>query len=108
FYCVDFKILNIAGLEIRISLLFNIYVNLGASIGLLIGILIFLFNKNRITLYTFVIVLFSFIASIILLSFLFVMFDVPYSLVFARTVIPDIEFNTITSIATMVALSIGG
>ena len=105
---VAFNILNIAGLGIGMSLLFNIDVKLGASIGLLIGILIFLFNKNRITLYTFVIVLFSFIVSIILLSFLFVMFDVPYSLVFARTVIPDIEFNTITSIATMVALSIGG
>src|SRR5699024_5043859 len=57
---------------------------------------------------TFVIVLFSFIASIILLTFLFVLLYVPYSLGFACSLIPDIEFNTITSIATIVSLSIVG
>lgn len=105
---IAFNIINISGLGIGISLLFNVDIKLGASIGLMIAILFYLLNRNRITLETFIGVMLSFIIAIILLAYAFTATDVPYDVTLAKTVLPMIDYDIVTTIAMMVALSIGG
>lgn len=105
---IAFNIINILGLGIGISLLFNVDIKLGASIGLMIAILFYLLNRNRITLETFIGVMLSFIIAIILLAYAFTATDVPYDVTLAKTVLPMIDYDIVTTIAMMVALSIGG
>lgn len=105
---IAFNIINISGLGIGISLLFNVDIKLGASIGLMIAILFYLLNRNRITLETFIGVMLSFIIAIIILAYAFTATDVPYDVTLAKTVLPMIDYDIVTTIAMMVALSIGG
>ncbi|MDK6863275.1 NRAMP family divalent metal transporter [Nosocomiicoccus ampullae] len=105
---IAFNIINISGLGIGISLLFNVDIKLGASIGLMIAILFYLLNRNRITLEMFIGVMLSFIIAIIILAYLFTATDVPYDVTLAKTVLPMIDYDIVTTIAMMVALSIGG
>lgn len=103
-----FNIIAIVGLGVGFNLVFGIDLKIGATIGVLLTLTIFMFKTGRDKLDIIAPILGIAIILITGFTYFFVFLKVPYDVVLVRTVIPENLGKTIIPIAMVLAGTIGG
>ncbi|CAD2073883.1 NRAMP family divalent metal transporter [Phocicoccus pinnipedialis] len=103
-----FNIIAIIGMGVGFNLAFGLDVKLGATIGVLLAILIFIFKAGRDNLDLIAPILGVVIIFITAFTYFFVFNKVPYDEIFVRTIMPADLGSTIVPIAMVLAGTIGG